>query len=266
MRLLQNPVVLLTTTLLHTASAICYYPNGKQADVGDIPCSSTGDSTCCAKGYACLSNNLCKATIAFGIGLPVTTYARGSCTDQSWNATECLDFCRQNTNSGGSLRKCDTYDEDVYYCMNADTDKFTPEQNCVNKSVVHTLAPTPFKILTTIGVDAKSTSGPVATSTTTTQPSSTPSTSPASKPHDYSVAIGAGVGVPLGILSVGLLAFLFLRFRRNKNAHQGYVAHDIPNMPYTETAKHYAETEMASPPAELPDRGAQELGTHNGRS
>lgn len=68
----------------------CYYPGGEEAP-GDLPCDTEAEhSPCCAGGKiagACLANKLCLAK-----GNP-DWYARGSCTDPTFEAPECPKFC-----------------------------------------------------------------------------------------------------------------------------------------------------------------------------
>ena len=63
----------------------CYYPNGDVAK-GDFLCSnSSAVSTCCGKEWDCDDNRLCSYK---GYSL-----SRGSCTDQSWQSSDCPLFC-----------------------------------------------------------------------------------------------------------------------------------------------------------------------------
>ena len=73
--------------------SLCYFPDGSVAS-GDSPCYSSGNSTCCGRGFACLSNNVCMLTDqVVGAGPGQSTYIRGSCTDKSWNDPSCPQFC-----------------------------------------------------------------------------------------------------------------------------------------------------------------------------
>ena len=68
----------------------CYFPNGSAAD-RDIPCrapTSNQASACCAYSDICLDNSLCLAQSGVGI------ITRGSCTDQSWQSSECARYCQ----------------------------------------------------------------------------------------------------------------------------------------------------------------------------
>ena len=72
------------------ANATCYYPNGSIAPEA-TPCHppATSDlvSACCSNSHLCLDNGLC---------LPQNgpeRFGRGSCTDRTWQSTECSQYC-----------------------------------------------------------------------------------------------------------------------------------------------------------------------------
>lgn len=67
--------------------ASCYYPDGTYI-AQDRPCIDNGtqESFCCGPGSMCLSDKTCY--------YPSTTqYARGSCTDESFESPACPRFC-----------------------------------------------------------------------------------------------------------------------------------------------------------------------------
>jgi len=79
------------STLAQSSNDTCFYPNGVQSNGGacypDQP-----ESVCCGPGFVCLSNGLCQT----GPDLKRTyrfKYYRSSCTDGTWNASECPSFC-----------------------------------------------------------------------------------------------------------------------------------------------------------------------------
>lgn len=76
------------------SQAPCYSPNGTlQPD--DVPCyPSAKVSVCCSRGWTCLSNAVCLLIQdSDWPHLNVGSTYRGSCTDASWNSTECPNFC-----------------------------------------------------------------------------------------------------------------------------------------------------------------------------
>lgn len=92
------------------ATAICYYPNQKIAD--DVPCSDSGEHiSCCGKGYACLSNKVCRMSHQDANGAPLPyTYGRGSCTDQDWRSQACPNFCLNGKSRKHTLRFARRYE------------------------------------------------------------------------------------------------------------------------------------------------------------
>lgn len=66
----------------------CYFPDGTPDPTG-LPCDPTApNSACCDATYGlCISDGLC-------LWLADFTIDRTSCTDKSWNATECPVACR----------------------------------------------------------------------------------------------------------------------------------------------------------------------------
>ena len=111
----------------------CYYPDKSLAST-DTPCSSDTNSTCCGKGYACLSNKLCMATGAESYEDDNSLYVRGSCTDKSWTSVNCPLFCIGSSDvrhRGNVVGLCNnTLDE--YYCHDS-SDK---NVNCADNNGV----------------------------------------------------------------------------------------------------------------------------------
>ena len=84
--------------------AKCYSPNG-DLQINDVPCNkpSTGAggvSFCCGRGFTCLSNKVCMLSQDRSTGgvTRVGSAYRASCTDKSWNSTECPSFCTGQLN------------------------------------------------------------------------------------------------------------------------------------------------------------------------
>lgn len=88
---LNTRALAIFASLLAVVRARCWFPDGQTVAAQDVPCHSTGNSTCCGQGWACLSNNICeKTSYAQGAG---SQYVRGSCTDPTWNDANCPNFC-----------------------------------------------------------------------------------------------------------------------------------------------------------------------------
>ena len=83
------------TALCDEEVAKCYSPNG-DLQIHDVPCSAgSGVSFCCGRGFTCLSNKVCMLSQDTSTGdvTRVGSTYRASCTDKSWNSTECPSFC-----------------------------------------------------------------------------------------------------------------------------------------------------------------------------
>lgn len=79
-----------------SGEAACYYPNG-DLNPDDVPCNpSTDFSACCGRGWTCLSNGVCMLGQDSSVGSisRVGSTYRTSCTDRTWNSTECPTFCK----------------------------------------------------------------------------------------------------------------------------------------------------------------------------
>ena len=142
MPLIGMLLIFILFATLHTthASSSCYYPSGDLATT-DIPCNqSSGDSACCGQGFICLSNGVCQnpSLTSNEPGL----YSRGSCTDKSWNSSQCPKFCVNPSapfndvqTSGQEVLKCPGRD-DLFYCndSNASGANCTTGENIVTFS------------------------------------------------------------------------------------------------------------------------------------
>lgn len=80
---------LLCISPVHAAddNRTCYNPDGSQA-LYDVPCTSNATTWCCNKNDVCMSNGLCYLQENGGFAL-----SRASCTDSSWNAEGCYQYC-----------------------------------------------------------------------------------------------------------------------------------------------------------------------------
>lgn len=241
-------------------ASICYYPNNQGPSPQDLPCfDSTGPSNCCGPEYECLSNKICRQTHTNRDGSFANfTYGRGSCTDQTWRASECPSFCLTQWSGKATTNYCATYflvpqwpsadfvlEIAMYKCPNTTLDTYCCKAqdgslgNCDCSATGGAARPLHFSgtpsILTTIGVtgstisatpSATTTGNPTTnlnTSSSASQTSPTSSTMPSSPSplpsNDHSTTIGAAVGVPLGTICLAaLLAFIYRRLRRKRAA------------------------------------------------
>ena len=219
------------------ATTICYYPD-KSIAAHDTPChSSDGDSFCCGQGFACLSNKLCQATSLIVHG---SSYARGSCTDQTWRSSNCPSFCLGRftppstvkywhrltcldiANGGEGVDQCPTPNTDSYCCHDD-----LANCNCTSRYGTLFSGSEPATVLQTIGVVDTSSTSLAATSTASTPLTSSasslgtpaPSTSagpnsPPEPPSSPNAAVPVGVAVPLGVLTLAALSFFLCRRRK----------------------------------------------------
>jgi hypothetical protein len=226
-----------------------------------------------------------------------TKYVRGSCTDQSWRSSECPQFCIDpNVNDltgGNGIGKCLGTTQDMYYC----TGTGNTDNNCsasqnplifqgmlnlvLDKSYILTYAGQP-SALTTIGVTATSPAATkFATITTTLSTATIPASASASASQtaattqstttDHATAIAAGVAAPLGVIALGLGAFLYYRYGRkqsnSKLTPSEYQAVPPPTY-HDETVKYVQYTPESGPAGkqphyEAPTSEIQEAPVHN---
>ncbi|OCK75199.1 hypothetical protein K432DRAFT_386335 [Lepidopterella palustris CBS 459.81] len=221
--------ILLLCSPFVIADQTCYWPNGAVAQ-GYVPCNPGQTNSMCCAGQgesACLSNGLCLWLADFSID-------RGGCTDSSWASGACVQTCRNNPNDGHA---------DVTQCLNTTSLEYCCGFNndCCNGVggvlAVGVAAPTggSFFAVSMPGRSSTSTAFPTGSATTSTTSNSLPTTSsyalstraapsattcptPSNSSQCHEVAIGAGVGVPLGlafIIAFGL--FLLEHWRRKRD-------------------------------------------------
>lgn len=240
--LLLCQIVTLLALAHQATSATCYNPDGSLAPATDIPCETTGgDTACCSSGAFCMTNGYC---------LNNMVVVRGSCTDITWTNPNCALQCKKGRpnplwipwlrltfdvqvkiNSGKGLAPCSS---NLWACdyNTCSQGNFTlPVGNIIlhnyqaaslgisSQVTVNANAP-----LTTGSLTATTTSGQAATTSATPTPAAT-CISPADQQmaiasvnsdHEKKLAaVGAGVGVPLGIAVVAFLALFGLERRRN---------------------------------------------------
>ncbi|KAJ5427202.1 hypothetical protein N7465_002272 [Penicillium sp. CMV-2018d] len=213
---------------LVAASKQCYFPSGDVA-LDDVPCfSGAADSPCCSKNSICLSNGLC-----YGISQPYSL-SRGSCTNKDWPAgSGCDDKCSDATNmrnKGCALPFYHIIDKKPYYCANSVVVNSSGDLACY--------AGSPFTLNSGELVSGKAALAnytSVDTSSNTTSDSSTTAcpTTPSDEnkggndetegKNNNAVAIGAGVGIPLGVLLLTALGWALFE-RRKRLSAQALVA------------------------------------------
>ncbi|KAJ6784698.1 hypothetical protein PWT90_00441 [Aphanocladium album] len=191
------------------AAATCYSYEGKALPMS--PCDGSGSiSPCCGDNDFCLSNGLCLN--AGGNN----AYSQQGCTDKDWKPP-CKKHCPGNVGKFGM--------------------KF-----CLMVPVYERWAQ---------GVATSSTGSATASKTETM---STPTSMGSSKPEshgpnstsDKSVAIGAGVGIPLGVALLAVIGVLIWQIRKRQATERG--AQTTPSHTYTNIQQKPTAAEMYTPP------------------
>ncbi|KAJ5214051.1 hypothetical protein N7449_001220 [Penicillium cf. viridicatum] len=213
---------------LVAASKQCYFPSGDVA-LDDVPCfSGDADSPCCSKDSICLSNGFC-----YGISQPYTL-SRGSCTNKNWPADGgCDDKCSDATdmrNKGCALPFYHFMDKKPYYCANSVVVNSSGDLACY--------AGSPFTLNSGELVSGKAalanyTSGNISSNSTSDSSTTACPTTPSDEnkgandntegKNNNAVVIGAGVGIPLGVLLLTALGWALFE-RRKRLSAQALVA------------------------------------------
>ncbi|CAG8032664.1 unnamed protein product [Penicillium olsonii] len=234
---------------LVSATSQCFYPNGDKST--DTPCYTDGSAShCCGSRSICLTNKLC-----LSVEQPYQL-SRGSCTDNDWRSGSCpLNTCRE-FQSPKLLTKADpkfaesaqpgagaavvwlngTGADSVYCCNSVLVNQTSSEKFCsnINGSPQSSFAVADGYIipgaaaLSELVKGSNDTSSVVANNTSTATPSSSPTIK-----ESNDLAIGAGVGVPLGIIAIFSIGWALWERRKRKRAVlqssrpvQPVIAHD----------------------------------------
>ncbi|KAF2229888.1 hypothetical protein EV356DRAFT_580435 [Viridothelium virens] len=280
---------LVVAILILQVRTLCYFPDGQTIASDNFPCLASGNSTCCEHGYACLSNKLCEFT-SFVPLAPYEAhqqYVRGSCTDPSFNDPNCPTFC-VDTSSGDTLsgvvglKKCPGTTFDEYECIDRNTSVIQSHESCLQEYVI-AFSGVP-STLTVIGITSTKSSSfitswitqissPVSEQTSstvsgtnqssqsvTTSSSSTPS-SRTSDARPHSIALGAGIGVPLGLLALALGVLMGWKFSRSYRRNTSFSApQQIPlqavgyHIEGSKVMSELATNEIAELPVQTEDR------------
>lgn len=190
---------------LSAATTRCYAPDGiTQADDRFLPCIGFDgvNSMCCRLNDTypdtCLENGLCQWTSSNSLW-------RDYCTDKTWNSPNCLSKTICGAAAGGTdsghnqLVLCRGGSGNTYCCGSSSDCCEGDRTFTLNSSLISFYSPT-------------ATSTVIASATT--QPNNGSSSS-------KNIAIGAGVGVPLGLLAITMLGLGFWWGRRHARAKRG---------------------------------------------
>jgi len=219
------PLLLLLQPSLQATS--CYYPDGTFAEF-DSPCfPDQAESICCGQGHTCMSNNLCRWPDS-QMPYPIA-YIRGSCTDSSWNSTECGDVCKTVFPSEwdpivacpGAEFCCELDSNNPSSCCNLTNTTSHPLYTLAAASTVtvigssSTTSPSVSVSPTTITATALGGGGSqTSLAPTPTNPNNNNGNSSGGSNAGTKIGIGVGVGGGVLLLLAGIALVFYLRKKR----------------------------------------------------
>ncbi|CEL08955.1 hypothetical protein ASPCAL12099 [Aspergillus calidoustus] len=242
---------------LGLSTATCYYPNGSPA-TGDVQCQSGPNSACCGQGAICLSNGLC-----LGVSQPFGL-SRGSCTDPNFEIDECPKACTNvQLNGGCTIVMYNNTAEGSFYCCNSiqnnntgflprcawDLDPFTLSSATIVPGVA---------LLENYEQASTTTNNTIETPLPSNS-TETPLECPKTQSSNNDVAIGAGVGVPLGVLALLAVAWALLERQRRAKYFQSLAAANNSSVPLYSARKQMNPQELFSGPAEPAELGGNRI-------
>ncbi|KUJ24350.1 uncharacterized protein LY89DRAFT_713222 [Mollisia scopiformis] len=240
----------------------CYVLDGKANANAGFRCdnTTTGPSACCGPGATCYSNGLCMQDNG-----QVVDYLRVGCTDKTWQSPACLDQCNicegySNTSSWYELMciRCEQFScwskvlrwdchkynfiasivtairnlqADSYSCCDDGSTGVGSFACCNTASDIFQISPA-ATVLAQMPLSQLTTTSTTATSSPTRSAAATTSAS-SSGGSSHAAAIGAGVGVPLGLIALGGLGYFFWRRRNNQKKSQTYELQNGQEGPYS---------------------------------
>lgn len=209
----------------------CYFPDRTEAS-GNTPCSSDQHTHCCGIGDVCLTNGYC-----LSIAHQPWVISRGACTNQNWDSG-CPERCGmiqfffpphhlwstaltnesplvgENDNRGGgcSIVNLEFENDDgksTYCCGNPISGSGTTAE-CPTESqftLEDAQAVPGYALLSNLSNFYVSGSAPSSSANPSILPAPTMSSSDSGDGDTcHDTAIGAGVGVPLGVIALASLA------------------------------------------------------------
>ncbi|KAI0549244.1 hypothetical protein F4679DRAFT_595985 [Xylaria curta] len=187
----------------------CYYPRGNPSNE-DIPCGDgVNHSHCCGLNSICLSNKLClHPSGSFEL-------SRGSCTDSTWQSPNCATYCTNvSTNSGIPLALYSFVQSmPSLYCCGTVALESGRYLGCA-------LSPQPFTLEPGDIIPDRGVLRNYILAGSEKSNSTCPSncTIPIKTNFHTVLAVGAGLGIPLGIFSIATLLWALWKryYRRNE--------------------------------------------------
>ncbi|KAF3895017.1 hypothetical protein GTR04_7036 [Trichophyton interdigitale] len=210
------------------AARDCYFPDGSLA-VDDVPCfSGIRDTHCCSKSSICMTNGYCLVT-----SQPYTL-ARGTCTDKNWSSSSgCPDPCSKiasTRKTGCSIPLHSFVNRTALYCANAVVANSSSSTACAGDTEPFTINRGDIIIdsallarasCTVPRLDPSSPGNDIIHASAMSAPVELQN---ASKTY---VAIGAGVGVPLGVLAIGAIGWALYERRKRLRLIETYASQPV---------------------------------------
>lgn len=199
-------------------NATCYFLDGSVASA-DVPCTTDSTTNCCNKNDLCMSNGLCYMQGSRGMAL-----SRGSCTDKSWGA-RCFAPCsKTNRNDGYPLVNVGYSGRSSKYCCGAVAYK-DGEITCAAEGDPFsidfgTAVPGVAGLANTTSTEGNATATVCEDSGSNATSGSSAEEEAEKKSVKYDVAIGAGVGVPLGVVALASIAWALYERRQRRVAER----------------------------------------------
>ncbi|EYE94298.1 uncharacterized protein EURHEDRAFT_101527 [Aspergillus ruber CBS 135680] len=200
----------------------CYFPDRTEAS-DSTPCSSDQHTHCCGTGDVCLTNGYC-----LSIAHQPWVISRGACTNQNWDSG-CPERCvGENDNRGGgcSIVNLEFENDDgksTYCCGNpisgSSTTAECPTESQFTLEDAHAVPG--YALLSNLSNFYVSGSAPSSSASPSILPAPTMSSSDSGDSDTcHDTAIGAGVGVPLGVIALASLAWAFFERKRVRAMHK----------------------------------------------
>ncbi|KAB8234692.1 hypothetical protein BDV23DRAFT_181355 [Aspergillus alliaceus] len=192
------------------SESTCYWPDGTPA-TADVPCSDEKYAPCCRAGNLCLSNNLC-----LNVAIQPYVLSRGACTDPNWNSDNCPQFCTNvSRGSGSSLFPLGLNSNGLAeYCCNEPILNGS-KIGCAASSGSSFFVPDGSLVA---GYAALANISSLSASNSTSGNSAPGNGTSSSSPSSRDAAIGAGVGVPLGVIAIGAVAWALYERRSRRES------------------------------------------------
>ncbi|KAL3492404.1 hypothetical protein BJX62DRAFT_236223 [Aspergillus germanicus] len=239
----------------------CFFPSGAVA-TDNVACSSDEYTSCCGTHDLCLSNGLCLSVVHQPYVL-----SRGACIDPEWGSG-CPQYCRDNNPTGGcsivnlifhagvSTYCCGTPiardDLSVIFPNNGSSFEVPTAHALVGYAMLSNIST--LDAVNTTDTSCCPNNDTTTNTTTTTGGAGADSTSCTTNGSCHSTAIGAGVGVPLGVIALASLAWAFFERRRASTASAALLTGSLAGT--GERAKGSGEPPVIELPGRPPYGGA----------